>query len=105
MDERQERNCCIMDFKHPDIEVKKPVGYFQSSVVYDSSRGLLQTTTRSKVDGFKEMYLDYCCEEDSGECLQMCRPHVHMDLETVSVEASFREQPIQKFERLLEELR
>ena len=98
-------NGCIIDFYHPKIEIKPPVSYFLSSVVYDQNRNMLETTIRSKVDRFKELYLDYCCESENGECLQMCRPHFHAEEKIVSVEATFYKNPIKKFDRLLEEMK
>jgi len=92
---------CVIDFKHPKIEVKPPVAYFASAVQFNKKRNVLTTTVRSKVDGFKELYLDYCCENNE----QMCRPHFHTDFKTISVEATFFENPIKKFDRLLEELK
>jgi len=96
---------CIVDFYHPKIEVKPPVSYFLSSVFYNQKEGMLETTVRSKVDRFKELYLDYCCEKIDGDCIQMCRPHFHSNEKIVSVEATFYHNPIKKFERLLEEMR
>ena len=91
---------CIIDFHHKKIKVGLPVSYFTSAASYNKKTGCINTTARAKVDEFKELYLDYCCED--GE--QVCRPHVNMDEKIVSVEAHFCESPLVKFDRLLEEL-
>ena len=91
---------CIVDFCHKKIKVGYPVSYFTSAASYNKRTGCINTTARAKVDEFKELYLDYCCED--GE--QVCRPHVNMDEKIVSVEANFCEKPLGKFDRLLEEL-
>jgi len=92
---------CGIDFRHPKIKVEPPVGYFLSSVVYYKDRDCLETTVRSKVTTFKELYLDYCCEDSN--CV--CRPHVNMEEKILSVEATFCEKPFEKFSRLLDEMR
>jgi len=102
---KEDDNICLIDFRHPKIKVETPEAYYGSAVQYDKKRKVLTTAVRSKVEGFKELYLDYCCEKENGECLQMCRPHVHMDFKTLSVEATFFKDPIKKFDRLLEEMR
>lgn len=97
---------CIIDFRHPKVEVKKPVAYFLSSVAFTPAKNFLDTTIRSKVDDVKELYLDYCCEQvDSEYCEQRCRPHVHMDEKILSVEAKFWQNPLKKFDRLIEEMK
>jgi len=101
----EDGNKCLIDFIHPEIEIKPPVAYYASSVLYDKKRKSLETTVRGKVERFKELYLDYCCEKEKGECLQVCRPHVNMEEKILSVEATFSENPFKKFGRLLEELR
>jgi len=90
---------CLIDFRHPKVRVERPRGYFLSSVTYRPN--VLQTTIRSKVDNFKELYLDYCCEKEG----MVCRPHVNMPEKILSVEATFRENSLKKFDRLLEEIR
>ncbi len=96
----EDKEKCIVDFKHPKIVVMKPVSYFLSSVVYKKDGSFLNATIRNKVDDVKELYLDYCCE--NGE--QVCRPHVHMGEKILSVEVKFRENPLGKFDRILEEM-
>lgn len=96
-DEKQ----CIIDFKHPKVKVAPPVSYFLSSVALDKKKGNIEATVRSKVDTFKELYLDYCCEDSE----QMCRPHVNMEEKILSVEAKFWQNPKEKFDRLLDEMR
>lgn len=91
---------CIIDFKHPKVKVMKPVSYFLSSVEYKKDGSLLNTIVRSKVDDVKELYLDYCCE--NGE--MACRPHIHMKESILSVDATFRQKPIEKFRNLLAEM-
>ena len=97
----EDEKYCIIDFKHPKVEVMPPVSYFLSSVVLDKKDNHIDVTVRSKVDTFKELYLDYCCED--GE--QMCRPHVNMEEKILSVEAKFWQKPIEKLDRLLDEMR
>ena len=92
---------CIIDFKHPKIKVERPVAYFLSSVFLNKEDGSIETTVRSRVDTFKELYLDYCCED--GE--QKCRPHVNMEEKIFSVEARFRTKSGEKFKYLLNEMR
>jgi hypothetical protein len=92
---------CIIDFKHPRIEVRPPVNYFLSSVALNKEDGSIETTVRSKIKDYKELYLDYCCEDNT----QVCRPHVLMDEKVLSVQAYFRENPKEKFERLLQEMK
>jgi hypothetical protein len=92
---------CIIDFKHPKIKVEPPVSYYLSSVALDKKDGSIETTVRSKVETFKELYLDYCCEDG----LQVCRPHVNMEEKILSVEAKFWQNPRGKFDRLLDEMR
>lgn len=82
----EEEGKCIIDFKHPKVKVEPPVAYYLSSVVLDT---------------FKELYLDYCCENSE----QMCRPHVNMEEKILSVEARFWQNPKEKFSRLLDEMR
>jgi hypothetical protein len=92
---------CIIDFKHPKIELRFPYAYFLSSVSFNKKTGILITTIRSKVDTFKELFfLDYCCEDGSN----VCRPHVDMEDKIFSVEAIFSKDVIKKFGRLLEEM-
>ena len=91
---------CIIDFRHPKVKVERPVTWYLSSVVLDKRDGSVEATVRSKVDAFKELYLDYCCED--GE--QVCRPHVNMEDKILSVEAKFRQNPKEKFEMLLNEM-
>jgi hypothetical protein len=88
---------CIIDFKHPKIVLEPPVAYYLSSVVLKDG---VETIVRSKVEGGKELYLDYCCE--NGE--NVCRPHVHMGDKILSVEAKFHQNPMEKFNRLLQEM-
>jgi len=104
-DSRETPEACMIDFYHPRVKVKPPVAYFLSAVLYNKKRNTIETTVRSKVDDFKELYLDYCCETLDGECSQVCRPHVHMGNKIMSVEAIFHEKPLEKFDRLLEELK
>ncbi len=92
---------CIIDFKHPKVKVEPPVSYFLSSVALDKRDGSIETTVRSKVETFKELYLDYCCEDNE----QRCRPHVNMEDKILSVEAKFWQNPKGKFDRLLDEMR
>lgn len=98
---KEDEKSCIIDFKHPKVKVEPPVSYFLSSVALDKETGSIETTVRSKVDTFKELYLDYCCEDSE----QMCRPHVNMEEKILSVEAKFWHNPKGKFERLLDEMR
>jgi len=98
---QESEETCIIDFRHPKIEIQKPVAYFESAVQLNKKRNVLNTTIRSKVENIKELYLDYCCED--GE--MVCRPHVNMEDNILSVEASFRINPIKKFDRLLEEMK
>jgi hypothetical protein len=92
---------CIVDFKHPKIKVEPPVAYFLSSAVLNKKDNSIETTVRSKVEDYKELYLDYCCEGEE----QVCRPHVSMEEKILSVEARFHKNPKEKFERLLDEIR
>jgi len=92
---------CIIDFKHPKVKVEPPVSYYLSSVALDKEKGNIEATVRSKVETFKELYLDYCCEDNE----QMCRPHVNMEEKILSVEAKFWQNPKGKFDRLLDEMR
>ncbi len=92
---------CIIDFKHPRVEIEPPVSYYLSSVVLNKKDGSIEATVRSRVESFKELYLDYCCED--GE--QRCRPHVNMKEKILSVEAKFWKNSIEKFNRLLDEMR
>lgn len=92
---------CIVDFRHPKIKVMQPVSYFLSSVFLDRKTGFIETTVRSKVDSFKELYLDYCCEDSK----HVCRPHADMENGILSVEAKFKEDSLKKFSNLLDELR
>jgi len=96
---------CVVDFVHPKIRVEEPIAYYVSSVDFNKKAKSLHTTVRSKVDGFKELYLDYCCEKENNECVQVCRPHFQADKKIVSVEAVFLENSLKKFDRLLEEIR
>jgi hypothetical protein len=91
---------CIVDFRHPKVKVQLPVAWYLSSVVLRGD-GSIETTVRSKVEGVKELYLDYCCE--NGE--HVCRPHVDMVTGILSVEAKFRQNPKEKFDSLLKEMR
>jgi len=91
---------CVIDFRHPKIKPEFPMAYFVSSLRYDKERKCLRTTVRSKVDKYKELYLDYCCE--NGE--MVCRPHVWMEERILSVDAYFCEKPLEKLERLLAEM-
>lgn len=92
---------CIIDFKHPKVKLEPPVSYFLSSVALDKERNFIETTVRSKVETFKELYLDYCCEDSEWRC----RPHVNMEEKILSVEATFHQNPKGKFDRLLDEMR
>jgi len=96
-----DKNRCIIDFRHPGVSIEPPVSYYLSSVSLNKDTGSLETTVRSKVEDFKELYLDYCCEDSR----QMCRPHVNMTDRILSVEARFHRSPAEKFDRLLNELR
>jgi len=96
---------CIIDFRHPKIKPEPPVSYFTSAVQVNKKTNVLTATIRSKVEGFKELYLDYCCERENGYCNQRCRPHVNMNENVLSVEATFFENPLKKFDRLLEEMK
>jgi len=95
-----EADQCIIDFKHPQVKVEPPVAYFLSSVVLNKKQGYIQTTVRSKVKGVKELYLEYCCEDN----ICVCRPHVNMEEQILSVEATFSQNPLAKFDRLLQEM-
>jgi hypothetical protein len=101
VDVREDEEKCIVDFKHPKVKVEFPVAYYLSSVVLNKKDGSIETTVRSKVEGVKELYLDYCCED--GE--QVCRPHVDMEAGILSVEAKFHQNPKEKFDSLLKEMR
>ena len=89
----------VVNFRDPRLEEHV---YFTSTVVYDRRTGRLEALVRSRVKGYKELYLEYCCE--GGE--MKCRPHVYVEdgLVVLSVEAKFSRDPISKFKRLLEEL-
>ena len=102
---KEDENSCLIDFIHPKVKPESPIGYFASSVYYDKKRNILTTTVRSKVEDYKEFHLEYCCEKENNECCQMCRPHVDMESKIFSIEATFHENPIEKFGRLLEEMR
>lgn len=91
---------CIIDFKHPKVKVEPPVAYYLSSVALDKERGSIETTVRSRVETYKELYLDYCCEDSEWRC----RPHVNMEDKILSVEATFYQNPKAKFDRLLGEM-
>jgi len=97
---QDEADKCIIDFRHPKVKIERPVAYFLSSVALDKKDGHIETTVRSKVDTYKELYLDYCCE-DSEMC---CRPHVSMEEKILSVEAKFHKSPKKKFDQLISEL-
>jgi hypothetical protein len=101
VDVREDEERCIVDFRHPRVKVEFPVAYFLSSVVLNKKDGSIETTVRNKVEGVKELYLDYCCEDG----IQMCRPHVNMEEKILSVEAKFQQNPKGKFDRLLDEMR
>jgi hypothetical protein len=91
---------CVIDFRHPKIKPEEPVSYFLSSVDFDKEKNVLKATVRSKVDNYKEVYLEPCCE--NGE--NVCKPHVDMENKTFSVEATFSQKPIERFQTLLTDL-
>jgi hypothetical protein len=95
---------CIIDFRHPKVRVEKPVSYFLSSAVLNKKDGSITATVRSKVDAFKRLELDYCCEKEDGECVQVCKPHVWMEEKILSVEAHFKEDAMSKLGTLLSEM-
>jgi len=97
-----DKKSCVIDFRHPKIKKQIPIAYYTSSVKVTENG--IETTIRGKVDRFKELWLDYCCEKEDNECVQKCRPHVNMEENILSVEANFTENPVEKFDRLLEEL-
>jgi len=111
LDQSEDEDECLIDFKHPKVgeeELKDPVEslYFLSSVLYNKKTGRIETTVRAKVPlEYKQLFLDYCCEKDDDGCIQVCRPHVDMGNKIVSVEARFGEKPIEKFKRLLYEMK
>lgn len=96
---------CVIDFVHPKVRVEEPVFYYVSSVHYNKPEKKIEVTVRSKVDDYKELFLDYCCESDKDGCYQRCRPHVNMKDKILSCSAIFHENPLKKFDRLLEEMR
>jgi len=100
VDTYEDEKTCRVDFRHPYIKVEFPHAYYLSSVVLKKEDGSIRVTVRSKVKGFKELYLDYCCENET----LVCRPHVYMDEKILSVEATFRERPLDKLRTLLSEM-
>jgi len=97
---REDGGSCVIDFLHPGVRLMRPVPYFASSLHYDKRRGTVEVTVRAKVPRYKELYLDYCCED--GE--MVCRPHVWMEENMVSVEAKFRKDPVERLRMLLSEM-
>lgn len=91
---------CIIDFKHPNVEVKEPATYFLSSVFLNKKDNSIEATVRGKISRFKEFYGDYCCENNEN----MCRPHVNIEDKIFSVEVNFHENPVKKFTSLLQEM-
>lgn len=94
---------CIITFSHPTIkpEERTPELHFLSAVRYDKEKGSLEATVRRKVKGFKELYLDYCCE--NGE--MSCRPHVSTNGDVIfSVEAKFSKNALERFKNLLNDI-
>jgi len=89
---------CIVLFAHPSIK-GDDVRYL-SGIFYIKDENKIEVTARRKVKDFKELYLDYCCE--NGE--MMCRPHVWMDEKILSIEAKFHENILEKFKRLLDDI-
>lgn len=98
----EDKDKCIIDFVHPKMRPGYPILYETSAVQLKDN--VISAVVRTKVDNFKELYLDYCCEKENGECIQTCRPHVQMQTKTLSVEATFFTDPLKKFERLLDEM-
>jgi len=93
-------NFCVVDFRHPKVRVEEPASWFLSSVTVNKRDGSVEATIRSRVDRFKELYLDYCCEDGA----HVCRPHINPDEMILSVEARFRERPVEKLRALLAEM-
>ena len=91
---------CVVDFRHPRVRVERPVSYFLSSAVLDKGDGSVEVTVRSRVDGVKELYLWYCCEDG----VNVCRPHFDAENDIVSVEARFHKDAIKRLEALLSEM-
>jgi len=96
----EDDNFCIIDFRHPKVRVEVPVSWFLSSVSMNKRDGFIEVTVRSRLDRFKELYLDYCCENGT----HVCRPHVDPEEMIISVEARFRERPVEKLRALLSEM-
>lgn len=95
-----DENLCVIDFRHPKIKPEMPYAYFMSSVKFDKKRNVLDATVRGKADGFKELYLDYCCEDGAN----VCKPHANFEEKIVSVEATFTREPLERFRQLLAEM-
>lgn len=91
---------CVIDFSHPKVRVEEPASWFLSSVTVSKRDGSIEVTVRSRLDRFKELYLDYCCEDGA----HVCRPHVDPEEGILSVEARFRERPLEKLRALLSEM-
>ncbi|MEM4454761.1 MAG: hypothetical protein QXT28_08640 [Thermofilaceae archaeon] len=96
----EDDNFCIIDFRHPKVRVEMPVPWFLSSVLMNKRDGSIKVTVRSRLDGFKELYLDYCCENGTN----VCWPRVDPEEMIISVEATFRERPVEKLRALLSEI-
>jgi hypothetical protein len=88
-------NGCYIHFLHPTV-MPSDTGAFSGAWF---SKGRLEVTARRFVDRFKELYLDYCCE--NGE--MCCRPHVNKwdDRILLSVHAKFHKDIFNRFDRLL----
>ncbi|RLI07197.1 hypothetical protein DRO24_03520 [Candidatus Bathyarchaeota archaeon] len=96
---------CVIHFLHPSVK-PEDVGLF-SAVVYDKERNRLETTVRRRVKNYKELYLDYCCENSDMKC----RPHIWIEKEDseiknveLSIEAKFTKKPLDSFKRLLDDM-
>ena len=95
----EQGNMVIVNFRDPRLENDI---YFISSIVYDRAANKAEALVRTLVTGYRELYMEYCCEH--GE--MKCRPHIYIeDGKTIlSIEAKFTENPVEKLNRLLEEL-
>jgi len=100
IDTYEDEDTCRVDFRHPYIKPIPPYTYYISSAIMKKRDGSIRATVRSKVETFKELYLDYCCENG----VFVCRPHVNMEEKILSVEAIFSEKPIDKLRSLLSEM-
>jgi len=94
---------CVIDFRHPTLKygiIGLPPAYYNSSVYLNKNTGTLEVTVRRRVDGFKELYLEGCCENG----INVCRPHVDMEEKTLSVEAKFHTNVKDRLNALLTEM-